>query len=307
MSRMATADDARRQWEEELERFRGQSHTPWKDAWIAFSANKLALVGSVIVAFFVLAAAIGPYVAPSSYSAQNLSAAYEKPLSQGHLLGTDDFGRDILSRLLTAIRISILLGMGTTAIALLIGTVAGLLAGYYGGRTDRFINGLVELAWGFPLILIAVIITGAVGPGLTAVVVAVIVLNWAAFARLVRGDSTALRQMEFVLSARALGKRDVTIMVRHLLPNLIGSLLVMGSYYVAVVILVEAGLSFIGMGAQPPLPSLGNMVAEGADYLFTYPWISAVPATVIVLLVLGLNVLGDGLRDILDPRVARER
>ena len=152
-----------------------------------------------------------------------------------------------------------LVGLGTTAIAISIGTVVGMLAGYYRGWVDRILNGLVELIWGFPLILIAVLLIGAIGPGLTGVVIAVGFVNWAGFARIVRGDVFALREKEFVAAARALGKNDIEIMVRHLLPNIVGSALVMGSYYIAIAIIAEAGLSFIGMGAQPPLPSLGQM------------------------------------------------
>jgi peptide/nickel transport system permease protein len=152
-----------------------------------------------------------------------------------------------------------------------------------------------------------VIIASAIGPGLTGVVLAVAFINWAGFARIVRGEVLALREKEFVAGARALGKSDLEIMVKHILPNVLPSALVMGSYYVAVAIIVEAGLSFIGMGAQPPTASLGQMVADGRNYLVTDHWISTIPGVTIVLLVLGLNLLGDGLRDLLDPRLRRER
>jgi peptide/nickel transport system permease protein len=225
------------------------------------------------------------------------------PLSKGHLLGTDELGRDLLSRLLLGIRISMAVGLGTTSIALGIGTIVGMLAGYYRGWVDRVLNGLVELVWGFPLILIAVLLIGAIGPGLTGVVIAVGFVNWAGFARIVRGDVFALREKEFVEAARALGKGDLEIMIRHLLPNVVGSALVMGSYYIAIAIIAEAALSFIGMGAQAPLPSLGQMINEGSGYMLLNHWLSTIPGIVIVLLVLGLNVLGDGLRDVFDPRL----
>jgi peptide/nickel transport system permease protein len=256
---------------------------------------------------FGLIAIFGPMFAPHDYARQDLLNSYAKPLSEGHLLGTDQLGRDELSRLLEGIRISMGVGVVTTAAVLIIGTVVGIVAGYYRGWVDTIINGFVEMVWGFPLILVAVIIIGAIGPGLTGVIIAVAFVNWAGFARIVRGEVLGLREKEFITGAKALGKGDLEIMVKHLLPNVMASALVMGSYYVAVAIIVEAGLSFIGMGAQPPLPSLGQMVADGRSYLQEDHWISTIPGITIVLLVLGLNLVGDGLRDILDPRLKRER
>ena len=298
-----TVLDEKAAWEARVERLWAARPSPWRDAWYELARNKLAVVGSVIVVFFTLVAIVGPVLAPYDYAKQVLSDNLLPPLSKGHLLGTDALGRDLLSRLLLGIRISMAVGLGTTAIALSIGTVAGMLAGYYRGWVDKILNGLVELVWGFPLILIAVLLIGAIGPGLVGVVIAVGFVNWAGFARIVRGEVLALREKEFVAAARALGKSDLDIMVRHLLPNVVGSALVMGSYYVAIAIIAEAGLSFIGMGAQPPLPSLGQMINEGSGYMLLNQWLSTIPGIVIVLLVLGLNVLGDGLRDVFDPRL----
>jgi len=298
-----TVLDEKATWEAQVERLWAERPSRWRDAWYELSRNRLALGGSAIVVFFTLVAIVGPALAPFDYAKQVLSDTLLPPLSGGHLLGTDALGRDLLSRLLLGIRISMAVGLGTTAIALIIGTVAGMLAGYYRGWVDRILNGFVELVWGFPLILIAVLLIGAIGPGLVGVVVAVGFVNWAGFARIVRGEVFALREKEFVSAARALGKGDLDIMVRHLLPNVVGSALVMGSYYIAIAIIAEAGLSFIGMGAQPPLPSLGQMINEGSGYMLLNHWLSTIPGIVIVLLVLGLNVLGDGLRDVLDPRL----
>ena len=290
-------------WEADVERLWAARPSRLGDALHELSRNKLALGGSAIAALFTLLAVIGPALAPYDYARQTLSNTLLPPLSRGHLLGTDELGRDLLSRLLTGVRISMAIGIGTTAIALSIGTVAGMLAGYYRGWVDRVLNGIVELVWGFPLILIAVLLIGAIGPGLVGVVLAVGFVNWAGFARIVRGDVLALREKDFVAAARALGKGDLTIMFRHLLPNVLGSALVMGSYYTAIAIIAEAGLSFIGMGAQPPLPSLGQMISAGSGYMLEDHWISTIPGLVIVLLVMGLNTLGDGLRDVLDPRL----
>jgi peptide/nickel transport system permease protein len=294
-------------WEERVARLALERRTPFKDAWYQLSSNKLALVGSGIAVLFSLVAIFGPMFAPYDYAQQDLLNSFARPFSHGHLLGTDQLGRDELSRLLEGIRISMGVGVLTTAAVLIIGTVVGIVAGYYRGWVDTIVNGFVEMVWGFPLILVAVIIIGAMGPGLTGVIIAVAFVNWAGFARIVRGEVLALREKEFIAGAKALGKSDVEIMVKHLLPNVLASALVMGSYYVAVAIIVEAGLSFIGMGAQPPLPSLGQMVADGRNYLLEDHWISTIPGITIVLLVLGLNLVGDGLRDILDPRLKRER
>jgi len=298
-----TVSDERAVWEAKVERLWATRPSRWRDAFHDLSRNKLALAGAVIVVFFTLAAAVGPALAPYDYAKQVLSDNLLPPLSKGHLLGTDALGRDLLSRLLVGIRISMLVGLGTTAIAITIGTVVGMLAGYYRGWVDRVLNGLVELIWGFPLILIAVLLIGAIGPGLTGVVIAVGFVNWAGFARIVRGEVFALREKEFVAAARALGKDDIEIMVRHLLPNVVGSALVMGSYYIGITIVAEAGLSFIGVGAQPPTPSLGQILSDGQNYWSNDSWAVLVPGIALALIVLGLNALGDGLRDLVDPRL----
>jgi peptide/nickel transport system permease protein len=276
------------------------------EAWRLLARNKLALVGSLIALLFILVGVLAPLLAPYDYAKQDLLATIKPPLTKGHLLGTDSVGRDVLSRLVYGVRISLLVGFGVTAISLLVGTVFGTLAGYYRGWVDTLISGVVELTWGFPLILIAVIIIGALGPGLTGGVLAVGLINWAGFARIIRGEVLALREREFVQAARALGVSDLEIMLRHLLPNVVAPALVMGSYYVALAIVVEAGLSFLGLGAQPPTPSLGSMIADGRNYILNNHWLTTIPGLTIVLLVLGLNLLGDGLRDILDPRLKEE-
>jgi peptide/nickel transport system permease protein len=218
------------------------------------------------------------------------------------LIGTDQLGRDMLARLVVGIRISLLIGFGVTFISMLIGTVAGALAGYYRGWVDSIISGIAEMTWGFPLILIAVILTGALGPGLTAAVLAIGLINWAGFARIVRGEVLAMREREFIRAAQSIGVTDRRLLIRHILPNVLAPALVMASYYIALAIIVEAGLSFIGMGAQPPLPSLGVMIADGRNYMLLDHWISTIPGIAIIVIVMALNLLGDGLRDVLDPR-----
>lgn len=266
------------------------------------SRNKLALFGTIVALIFIVLGIIGPSLAPYDYAKQNLMKANLPPFSEGHLLGTDQVGRDMLSRILTGIRISLVVGLGVTVISMVIGTLLGAVAGYYRGVPDSVISGIVELAWGFPLVLLAVILAGTLGPGLLAAVLAIGLINWAGFGRIVRGEILAIRESEFVLAARATGVPDRRIIVRHILPNIVAPALVMGSYYVALAIIAEAGLSFIGMGAQPPLPSLGVMVAEGRNYMMLNPWVITIPGLTILLIVLGMNMTGDGLRDLLDPR-----
>ncbi len=268
--------------------------------------HRMALFGAIVTLTLMLLGLLAPWLATHDYAKQNLLEAFQPPFNSSHLLGTDQIGRDIWSRLVYGIRTSLLVGFGVTLIALVAGTLLGTLAGYFGGRVDTVLSGAVEILWGFPLILLAVILTGALGPGLTAVVITVGVINSAGFARIIRGEVLALRYREFVQAARAVGATDLALIIRHILPNAMAPTLVMGSYYVALAIIAEAGLSFIGLGAQPPLPSLGTMIADGRNYLLHDHWISTIPGVTIVLLVLGLNLLGDGLRDILDPRL-RER
>lgn len=275
----------------------------WRTAGARLARNKLALFGTLLAVVYILIGIVGPPLTPYDYAKQDLLAASQPPLSPNHLLGTDQLGRDMLSRLVVGVRISLLVGFGVTLIAMAIGTLAGAVAGFYRGPLDTVISGIVELTWGFPLILLAVILAGSLGPGLVATVLAIGLINWAGFARIVRGEVLALREAEYVQAARASGVPEGRILFRHVLPNVLAPALVMGSYYVALAIVVEAGLSFIGMGAQPPLPSLGVMAAEGRNYMLQNHWVTTVPGLAILLIVLALNLLGDGLLDVLDPRL----
>lgn len=282
------------------------------DAWSLLIANKLALLGAILTLAFVVIGIVGAVVlsVPSLhhlYLDQNLQLGLERPLTGGHLLGTDQFGRDLAWRVVTGIGVSLMAGVAVTALSMPVGMVLGAASGYFGGALDRVMGGLIDLTWGFPVILVAVIIAGMLEPGLAAVIVAVSVVNWAGFARIIRAQVLSLREREFVEAARALGVPDWKIIARHLIPNTIGTTLVMASYYIAITVIAEAGLAFIGLGAQPPLPSLGQLISTGRTFLYVDPWAAFIPGIAIALIVLGLNTLGDGLRDIFDPRLRTYR
>jgi ABC-type dipeptide/oligopeptide/nickel transport system permease subunit len=281
-----------------------------RDAFALVRGNKLALLGGVVTLVFVCVGAAGAVVVlvPSLqhvYLDQNLVDTLRPPLTGGHLLGTDNFGRDLAWRVVAGTGISMLVGVAVTALSVLVGMTLGAVSGYFRGWVDWLISGLIDLTWGFPLLLLAVIVVGILQPGLTSVIVAVAVVNWAGFARIIRAETMSLREREFVEAARALGVPHWRIILRHVIPNTVGSTLIMSSYYIAYTVIAEAGLSFIGMGAQPPTPSLGQMIASGRDYLYVDSWMAVVPGVAIALIVLGLNTLGDSLRDVFDPRLRR--
>ncbi|MDQ2943731.1 MAG: ABC transporter permease [Candidatus Dormibacteraeota bacterium] len=282
------------------------------DAWSLLFANKLALLGGILSIIFIGIGIVGvlELAIPSLnhlYLVQNLQEGLQPPLSPGHLLGTDQFGRDLAWRVAAGIGVSLVAGVAVTALSMPVGMAVGAAAGYYGGLLDRIVGGLIDLTWGFPVILVAVIIVGILSPGLPAVIVAISLVNWAGFARIIRAQVLSLREREFVEAAHALGVPDWKIILRHLVPNTIGTTLVMASYYIAITVIAEAGLAFIGLGAQPPLPSLGQLISTGRGLLYVDPWAAFIPGTAIALIVLGLNTLGDGLRDIFDPRLRTYR
>jgi len=273
-------------------------------------ANKLTVVGGAITFACLIVAAIGTVLLATTslkhlYLDQDVNAALVKPFADGHLLGTDNLGREMVWRIAAGTAISLLIGVVVTAFSMSVGLVLGAIAGYFRGPVDRLISALIDLTWGFPVILVAVIFVGMFKPGIPAVILAVSVVNWAGFARIIRAQTLSLRERAFVEAARALGVPAWKVILRHLVPNTISTSLVMASYYIAVTVIAEAGLSFIGLGAQPPTPSLGQMIANGRNYLYNDPWVAIIPGITIALIVLGLNALGDGLRDIFDPRLRR--
>lgn len=266
----------------------------------------MLLFGSALGVVVLGAGILGPVISGSDPAAQSFAQTHLPPGSEGHLLGTDQLGRDLAVRLFVGIRVSLVVAAGVTVLSLILGIVLGMFGGFLGGWRDRTIRGLVDFVWGFPLILVAVLFAGGLGEGLFPVILAVGLVNTAAIARVVRGEVLTLREREFIEAARAGGLSTQRIMWRHLLPNILAPALVLASYYVAVAIIAEAALSFIGLGAQPPTPSLGGMVADGRNFLQLNQWESTIPGLTIVILVLSVSLIGDGLRDVFDPRLRHE-
>ncbi|WP_412027323.1 nickel transporter permease [Deinococcus yunweiensis] len=271
--------------------------------WRRFRRNPGAMVGLVLLALLVSAALLGPALTGDP-AAQNLGARLQAP-SSSHPLGTDQLGRDVLARVLNGARISLGLGVSVMLASLLVGSVVGLVAGLRGGWWDEGLMRVTDIFLAFPGLILAMAISAALGPSLTNVLIAVALVSWPTYARLIRAQVLALREREFVEAARALGSTQGRIAVRHLLPNALAPLLVQGSFDVGSAILTAAGLGFIGFGAQPPTPEWGAMVSETRNYIGPAPWASSAPAVAILLTVLAFNLLGDGLRDVFDPRAAR--
>jgi peptide/nickel transport system permease protein len=264
--------------------------------------NLLALSGIVLVALFTLLALLAPWIAPQDPAAINLPDRLLPP-SSSHWFGTDELGRDILSRVIYGSRISMLVGGSVVAVSLSLGLIVGSIAGYYGGRMDRFINVVVMNAFlSLPGILLAIAFVAFRGPGIFNLVLALSLAGWVGYARLVRGQVLAAREREFVEAARALGASDLRIIARHILPNIIQPVIVQAAIGMAGAILAEATMSFLGLGVPPPTASWGAMLNDARSHLFDAPHLVAFPALAVMLAVLSFNFIGDALRDYLDPR-----
>jgi len=254
-----------------------------------------------VAGLLLVLALLAPRIAPYDPGAQILESGLSLP-SSAHWLGQDKLGRDIASRLVYGSRVSLAVGLGTVSISLLLGLVAGSLSGFFGGRTDRFFMRLADMLLAFPGILLAVAITAVLGPSLRNVLVALSALGWVGIARLVRGQILKVREMEFVQAARAVGSSPARLLASHILPNAISPILVEATFGIARAIVAEAGLSFLGLGVQPPTPSWGSMINEGRHFLFVAPHLTLAPGIAIMITVMAFNFIGDGLRDALDVR-----
>lgn len=276
----------------------------WKAFYKKFKRNKLALIGGYIVLFYILVAIFAPIISPQDPFKIDLVNKLQPP-SMDHWMGTDDKGRDILSRLIFGSRLSLTVGFVSVFFGAAIGIILGLLAGYYGKLMDTIIMRVVDVLLAFPGILLALAIISALGPSLINVMVAVGVFSIPMFARIVRGSTLSVRKLEYIDAIRALGATDLTIIIKHIFPNILSPVIVQATLRLATAILSAAGLSYLGLGAQPPSPEWGAMLSSGRDYLFSAPHIALFPGIAISTLVLGFNIFGDGLRDALDPRMKK--
>jgi peptide/nickel transport system permease protein len=270
--------------------------------WRQIRRNRAALAGWVVLLVLVFVALFAPQVAPFD-PIRILSAERLLPPSRQHLFGTDELGRDVLSRVIFGARISLTVGLISVGVALAIGVPLGLLSGYLGGWVDNLIMRFIDILLAFPGILLAIVIAGTLGPGLRNVMIAVGIFTVPTYARVVRASTLSVREMEYVQALRALGASDQRIIFRHILPNVSASVIVLSTLGVATAILSAAGLSFVGLGAQPPTPEWGAMLSAARPYLYSEWWLPTFPGMAIMVTVLAINLLGDGLRDALDPRL----
>jgi peptide/nickel transport system permease protein len=276
-----------------------------------FRRSPLTGIGAAIVGLVIVAAVAAPLLATTDPIEQDLSVALRPPFwledgSLAHPLGTDHLGRDVYSRLVYGAQVSLTISVLAALLGAAVGVAAGLAAGYLGGRVDMVIMRVVDLNLAFPLILLALAVVALLGANLRNLVIVMAITTWMIYARVVRGVSLTLREQEFIQAVRALGARDARIIVRHILPNVAAPILVIWTLEVARVILMESALSFLGLGVPPPTPTWGRMLAEGRDYLTVAGWIAVFPGLAIMVTVLGINFLGDGLRDLLDPRLRQQ-
>lgn len=273
----------------------------WLRAWWRFRRNRPALVGLALVIMLVILGAFPEVFAPFSPYVQTLRDRGAAP-SAMHPFGVDQVGRDILSRVIYGARIALLVGLSATGLSLLVGVAVGATAGYFGRTVDTVLMRFVDALMAFPVLVLLIAAAAAIGPGLSNLIVIIGLTTWAQYARVVRAEVLRLREQEFVAAARAVGATSTRIIVRHLLPNMLGPIIVLASLSVASVILLESALSFLGLGVQPPTPSWGSMLSDGRTYILPYPGIAIFPGLAITVVVLAFNLLGDGLRDAIDPR-----
>ena len=275
-----------------------------KKALAAFRQNKIALVGLVLLVIIVGAALFSNFIAPYDVREQNVKNRYQPP-SIEHLLGTDEYGRDVFSRVLIGSRVSLMVGIISIAIAMVFGVLLGAYSGFKGGWIDQVLTKVIDSLMTFPSLILGILVVSALGPGERNAVIAIAIAFIPRFARVARGPAIVLRENEFIMASRACGATDIRVIVHHILPNLVGEVVVMGSLWVSTAIIIEASLSFLGLGVQPPTPSWGMMIKAGVDEIQMAPWLAVFPGLAISLAVLAFNLLGDGLRDLLDPKLLK--
>lgn len=269
-------------------------------------------VGGVILLLLLLCGLGAPFLAPFNPQEQRLEDRLQPPSWSAqergaYLLGTDNLGRDIMSRIIYGSRISLLIGASTVILAGLVGCFLGAVAGYFGDMTDEVITKITEIFLAFPFLLMAIALMAFLGQGLVNLILALMITRWVQYCRVVRGEVLSLKERDFVTAARALGGRDFYILLRHVVPNTIASVTVIATFAMAIVIIAEASLSFLGLGVPAHIPTWGSMLSEGRSYMYRAPWLTIFPGLAIFITVFGINLLGDGLRDILDPKLRGQR
>lgn len=282
----------------EAETFAGITKRLWRE-------NKLAAASAAVILLFILAALLAPVLTPYTFDGMDLLNRLAPP-SREHPLGTDEAGRDVLTRMLYGSRVSLLVGIVPTVVSMLAGALLGIIAGYSGGRTDAVIMRIADVMLAFPSMFLAMVIMYTLGDGMINIFLALALVNWASVARIVRAETLKLKETEFVEAARSIGVKRVAIMLRHILPNCIPSLIVLFTLNIPSAILSESSLSFLGIGIKAPQASWGLMVNTGRQFLYSQPWLSLSPSIAIMLIVLAFNFLGDGLRDVLDPHLKNQ-
>lgn len=275
---------------------------PWLEGWRSFKKSKVSLVGAGIVIFFILLAVIGPFIAPQGINEQDLTKRLLAP-SADYWFGTDDFGRDIFSRIIHGARISLWVGFFSVILSVIIGSLLGIIAGYYGRWVDTIISRIFDIMLAFPSMLLAIAVVSVLGPSLQNALIAIAIINVPNFGRLIRSKVLSVKEEEYIVAAKAIGMRDARILFSHILPNSITPIIVQGTLAIATAIIEAAALGFLGLGAQAPAPEWGKMLADARKFLLNAPWTMIFPGLAIMLTVLGFNLMGDGLRDALDPKM----
>ena len=274
----------------------------WDDARRRLLRNRAAVAGMAVLAMLVLAAAIGPHLTAYGYDEVNKDDVWMAPLRNGHLLGTDALGRDLLARLLMGLRVSLSIGLVATVVSLMIGVAWGAVAGFVGGRLDEAMMRFVDVLYSLPFIFFVILLMVTFGSNILLIFVAIGAVEWLTMSRIVRGQTLTLKHKEFVEAARAAGLGQRGIILRHIVPNLLGPVVVYVTLTIPAVILAESFLSFLGLGVQPPMASLGTLINNGAQDMELAPWLLIFPSLVMVVTLVCFNFIGDGLRDAIDPR-----
>jgi oligopeptide transport system permease protein len=278
--------------------------TYWQDAWRRLKQNKMAIIGLSTIVCLIMMAVVGPYLSKYTYYQQDLTMANQPP-STTYWLGTDALGRDLYTRLWYGARISLLVGVVTSLISLVVGVLYGGIAGFAGGKVDEIMMRIVEILWAVPFLLYVILLMVVLGPGLKTIFIALGAVFWMGMARIIRGEMLSLKEREFVLAARVLGASSWRILWRHLIPNAMGPIIIQMTLVIPEAIFTEAFLSFLGLGVSVPMASWGALASTGMEGIRSYPWQIFFPACLITFTIMAFNFLGDGLREALDPRIVK--